>query len=128
MASLGDHFTSFLRQAGCDAMKWAYWGAMVVLIVWAYGPALPASDAELRAAYFGRRVVVCGSSYGIGADIAHDFCNAGARVCVRSLTYLFTYLLTYLLSLSLIVVPHLPYSLTLYLGHRSCWWPGPRKN
>ena len=36
----------------------------------AYGPGLPVRDGELEAAFAGKRAVVCGASYGIGAEVS----------------------------------------------------------
>lgn len=64
------------------------WSAVVVLLVaffvWAYGPAIPGSDEELRDAYSGRRVVVCGASYGIGAEIAYGLARAHSRIVLSA--------------------------------------------
>jgi len=53
---------------------------IAILLAWAYGPGLPASQSELTAAYQNKRVVVCGSSYGIGAEIAKDLAKSGAHL------------------------------------------------
>ena len=57
---------------------------VAALAAYAYGPGLPITDAELRAAYGGRRVVVCGSSYGIGADIAYGLAQSGAHLVLSA--------------------------------------------
>mmetsp|Transcript_8106 Transcript_8106/g.20223 ORF Transcript_8106/g.20223 Transcript_8106/m.20223 type:complete len:325 (-) Transcript_8106:49-1023(-) len=54
--------------------------ALAVFLAVLYGPGLPASEEELRRAFSGKRVVICGASYGIGAEVAKSFARVGARV------------------------------------------------
>lgn len=56
--------------------------AVALLLSWSYGPGLPLDRHELHSAFAGRRVVVCGASYGIGADIAFEFAKANARLVI----------------------------------------------
>ena len=57
---------------------------LALLLTWAYGPGLPSSQAELKQAYQNKRVVVCGSSYGIGADLARDLARSGAHLVLTA--------------------------------------------
>lgn len=57
---------------------------MVVFFGWTYGPGLPVSEKELRDSYAGKRVIVCGASYGIGADIAYNLAKANARLVISA--------------------------------------------
>lgn len=58
--------------------------ALIAILLAAYGPGLPASQSELTAAYQNKRVVVCGSSYGIGAEIAKDLAKSGAHLLLSA--------------------------------------------
>jgi len=49
----------------------------VCIFAYAYGPGFPASQKELTSSYSNQKVVVCGSSYGIGAEIAKDLAKVG---------------------------------------------------
>lgn len=54
--------------------------ALVLAASYIFGPGLPASDAELQAAFAGSRVVLCGASYGIGAELAYGLARANASL------------------------------------------------
>jgi len=59
-------------------------GLLALLLNWAYGPGYPATSEEFESAYSGKRVVICGASYGIGADIAYEFAKAKAKVVIAA--------------------------------------------
>ena len=56
----------------------------VCIFAYAYGPGFPASQKELTSSYSNQKVVVCGSSYGIGAEIAKDLAKVGL-ICSTTL-------------------------------------------
>ena len=68
--------------------RWVPWLLVAAAPPTATG-GLPVTETELRAAYAGKRVVVCGSSYGIGADIAYGLASGSTwssrREALRSL-------------------------------------------
>lgn len=43
-----------------------------------YGPGWPGSTEENKAVYAGKSVILCGASYGIGAELAYGLAAAGA--------------------------------------------------
>lgn len=49
-----------------------------------YGPGLPVTEQELRESYADQRVVVCGASYGIGADIAYNLAKSNAKLVISA--------------------------------------------
>jgi short-subunit dehydrogenase len=55
---------------------------IVIILCWSIGK--PSSQEELIEAYKGKRVIVCGSSYGIGADIARDLAKSGAHIVLTA--------------------------------------------
>ena len=59
----------------------------VCIFAYAYGPGFPASQKELTSSYSNQKVVVCGSSYGIGAEIAKDLAKVG-WICSTTLKQL----------------------------------------
>ena len=59
----------------------------VCIFAYAYGPGFPASQKELTSSYSNQKVVVCGSSYGIGAEIAKDLAKVGL-ICSTTLKQL----------------------------------------
>ena len=61
-------------------MRLLFWAAVAFFLAYAYGPGLPERPGELAAAYGGQRVVLCGASYGIGAEMAYGLAEAGARI------------------------------------------------
>ena len=63
--------------------KWLF-GAFALLLGYCYGPGLPITESELRDAYGGKRVVVCGASYGIGAEIAYGLAQSGAHLVISA--------------------------------------------
>ena len=64
--------------------RWVPWLLVAAALAYGYGPGLPVTETELRAAYAGKRVVVCGSSYGIGADIAYGLAKSGAHLVIAA--------------------------------------------
>jgi corticosteroid 11-beta-dehydrogenase isozyme 1 len=57
---------------------------LAVFLGWAYGPGWSCSQSELTEAYQGKKVIVCGSSYGIGRHIALDLAKAGAHLILTA--------------------------------------------
>lgn len=58
--------------------------AVAALLAVSYGPERPGSAEEIAAAYNGKAVVLCGASYGIGAEIAYGLARANARIVITA--------------------------------------------
>ena len=55
---------------------------VILLVCWSIG--VPSSPEELALAYKNKKVIVCGSSYGIGADIARSLAKSGAHLVLTA--------------------------------------------
>lgn len=57
---------------------------VIFFLTYCYGPNSPATHAELVGAYTGKGVVLCGASYGIGAEIAYRLAKHGAKLVLSA--------------------------------------------